>query len=42
MSTLRVSNAPLAGARVTVAAGADAATIDGLPEGVKAVYPRSR
>jgi glycogen debranching enzyme len=37
--TLRVGNVPLAGARLAVAAGADAVTIDGLPSHVRAAYP---
>ncbi|MDX6366169.1 MAG: hypothetical protein QOK30_1245 [Nocardioidaceae bacterium] len=40
--TLRVSNVPLADSHLTVAARPDTATIDGVPEGVKAVYPHSR
>lgn len=40
--SLRVSNAPLAGALLMVAAGRDGATIDGLPDGVKAAYPDLR
>jgi hypothetical protein len=34
-----VGNVPLAGARLAVAAGADAVTIDGLPSHVRAAYP---
>jgi hypothetical protein len=37
--SLRVS---LAGTHLMVAAGRDGATIDGLPDGVKAVYPDLR
>jgi glycogen debranching enzyme len=39
--TLRVTNVPLADARLTLATGADGTLIDGLPEEIRAVYPDS-
>jgi hypothetical protein len=37
ITKLQISNAPLAGARLTLAADHDAASVEGLPEGVAVV-----